>query len=250
MTGFWSDCPIPRVNPEESAYEFFDDFTKFSVGDNTGIWTLDQTNGSAVLVSSEAATGKGGVVRIGTDGTADNDYATIKVTTADTGAAFRIEDGATTSKKLWFAARVYPYEVTDCSYYVGLFDQTTTEPGLDDTGAENLGAAQDGVYFRSLNGTPTELDFCCAKNGSETEVKGAAGTLAATTWITVGFKYDGNSTVQAWINGVKVATVMSTSLTNFPDDVGLTPLMFVKDGEATGEIKYLYCDWIKCVQER
>jgi len=247
VSGFWAGCPLSRVNPEDSAYEIFDDFTSFSVGDTTSKWTLDHTNSTAVLVSAEATTGVGGVVAITTGGVAE-DFAQIKVTSTDTGAPFRLLD-ATTGRDLWFAVRVYVSSIADISFYFGLFNQAATEVGTDNTGALHATTAIDGIYFRTLNATPTEIDWGCAKNNTETEVAGAAGTLAATTWTTLGFKYDASQqAVIPYQDGVSLGYAMSTSLTNFPDDQGLTPLVYIKEG--AGAAKVLNVDWIRCIQKR
>jgi len=248
ISGFWEGCPNVRVDPEASAFEIFDDFTSFEVGDATAKWTLDQTNGVAALVSAEEDTGVGGVVAVGTNATLDNDFANLKVSSTDTGAPFRLLD-ATTGKDLWFAIRIYTSSIAANSiYYVGLFEQSDTEYGVDDTGARNM---TDGIYFRTLAATPTEIDWCCTKDSTETEVGGAVGTLAATTWTVLGFKYDAsNQVVVPYLNGAQLSYPMSTSLANFPDDQGLTVGFFTKTGDVGGAAKTIYVDWVKCVQKR
>ena len=242
-SGFWADCPVPRVDPEKSCYQVFDDFETLRVGATTGMWTLDNTNGSIVLVSAEATTGLSGIAKMGTDGSLAEDFAHLKATSTNTGAPFKIT--TSNGKKLWYAIRFYVSSVTDCSYYFGLCDEAMTESGIDNTGAENFG---DGVYFRTINGSPTEIDWAHAKNNTETEVKGAIATLAITTWNTLGFYFDGVSAVIPYVNGVKQDYQVNTGATNFPGDQGLTPFFYVKEGAGTAT--YIYVDWIKCVQIR
>ena len=248
-TDFWYGCPIPRVNPAESVYEQFDDFTSLSVGDATSKWTLDNTNGTVALASAEAATGVGGVIDMSTGGVLDNDFANLKISTTDTGAPFRLLD-ATTGRDLWFAARIYVSSIAANTgiYYIGLFNPADIEVGADNTGARNM---TDGIYFRNLAATPTEIDWACTLNSTETEIQGAASTLAATTWIILAFKYVAASrTVIPYVNGTQLNYPMSTTITNFPDDQGLTAGLFVKTGDVAGAVQHLYVDWIKVVQKR
>ena len=241
ITGFWAGCPIPRVDPENSCYEIFDDFTSFDVGDTTSKWTLDATNGTAALVSAEAATGLGGVLALTSTATA-HDWASIKVTSTDTGAPFMVvEDNG---KELWYAARIYVSSVSvKTMYYLGLFAYNDSEVGTDTSGAM---AGNDGIYFRTLPATPTEIDIATALSTTETEIKGAAGTLAASTWTTLGIHFDGAATVSFWQDGALIGSV-DTGVTNMPDDIGLTPLFFTKNVD-TGHVMNI--DWIRCVQKR
>jgi len=252
-SGFWAGCPIPRVDLDTSAFVIFDDFTSLSLGDATGKWTLDNTNGSAVLTDCQLFDGTneklGGIVKVGTDGSLAEDFACMKVSSTDTGAPFKITSNS--GKKLWFATKIYVSSITDCSYYVGLCDQTVTEPGADDTGAENFGVAQDGVYFRTLNASPTAIGWAHTKNGTETIKKAGIGTLTASTWITLGLYFNGLTGVIPYIDGVAQDYAIATGASNFPGgstDQGLTPFFYVKEGAGTAT--YIYVDWIKCVQIR
>ena len=244
LTGMWSNCSALTVDPNTASCVFLDDFTEFDV-DTAAVskWTLNNTNGTAVLGTADTH-GLGGVVVL-TVGAVDNDYASIKVTTTNTGAPFMIVSNS--GRRLWFEARLYMSAAADESIYVGLFTDSVTEPGLDNAGTENLGATDDGIYFRTANATPTELDWACTKNGTETEVGGGIVTWAATTWTRIGFYFDGVTSVVPYVDGTPYA-VMSTALTNFPDDIGLTPLVYLKDGAAVQKIMWL--DYVICVQER
>jgi hypothetical protein len=241
-TGMWANCPLVNyANGHTLAYEFFDDFMEFSVGDATSRWTLDATNGTAVLGSAETAStpGLGGYITMNAPGT-DNDFANLKLTSTNTGAPFRLADSG---KAMWYECRFMVSSVTDVIYYIGLFNEAETEVGADNTGAENI---TDGIYWRTLSATPTEIDFAHNLNGTEAEVQGNSATLAAATAVTVGFYFDG-TTLTPYVNGTAKTTVLAAA-TNFPVDQGLTPGFFVKDG--AGASKSLYVDWVKCVQIR
>ena len=245
LTGMWSKSSVLTVDPSIAPVVFFDDFADFGVGATTGIWTLNNTNGTAVLGTADV-NGLGGVVVLATGGVLAENYASIKVTTTDTGAPFMIVSNS--GKKLWFEVRLYMSAAADESFYVGLFTDDVAQPGINDFGTENLGVAQDGIYFRTVNGTPTELDWACTKNGTEAEVKGNLDTWAATTWTRLGFYFDGVTSVVPYVDGVVSGSVMSTGLTDFPDDIGLTPLLYLKDG--AGVAKEMWVDYIRVVQDR
>ncbi len=246
--GFWADCPS-ELDPDPSrAVFFFDDFLDFAVGDATSKWNLNTTGGTAILGSAEAANtpGAGGYVSIGTIGTTDNDYATIKPCSTDTGAPFMITENS--GKKLWWEARIMVSSIVDCAIMAGLFNENIDDCTVNDTGAE---AVQDGFYFRTLTASPTEIDTATNQNTTETEIGGNAGTLAAATAITFGMKFDGVTTLTFYINGTALDDVVTIGDTgNIPNDQGLVPGFHIKDGEAAGEIKRLYIDWVKVVQLR
>jgi hypothetical protein len=237
--GLWNGCPT--LDQPELCYGIVDHFLELSVGDTTSRWTLDNTNGTAVLGAAQTV-GLGGVAVLNAPGT-DNDWVSLKLTTADTGAPFKITKDS--GKKLWFGARLAMVSIVETCWYVGLFGEASTEVGADDDGAENLGATEDGVYWRDLlHGTSDKPDFCVTKNGAETIVKDGAITQS-TTFHNYGFYFDGASTIYPFIDDVGYTTVAADA-TNFPHDVGLTPLVFLKAGTAAS--KTVYVDWIKCVQ--
>lgn len=246
--GFWADCPlIGYANGHTLAYEFFDDFMDFAVGDATSRWTLGTTQGTAILGSAEASNtpGPGGYASIGTAGTSQYDYASIKPCSTNTGAPFKIAKDS--GKKLWFECRIMVSSIVDANIMVGLFNEDVDDMSVDATGAESV---QDGVYHRTIVATETEIDFAVNKDTTETEVKSNGGTLGAATAITLGFKFDGVSTLTSYVNGTAEATTSEVDATNFPSDQGLTPAFFIKDAQSGGAAKRLYVDWVKVVQLR
>lgn len=247
-SGFWADCPlVGYAGGHAQAFEFFDDFVEFSVGDATSRWTLSTTQGTAILGSAQASNtpGAGGYVSIGTGGTAQYDYATIKLASTNTGAPFKITKDS--GKKLWYECRIMVSSITDVNMMIGLFNEDVTDCSNDSDGVESV---QDGVYHRTLVATETEIDFGVNQDGTETEVKSNGGTLAANTAIVLGFKFDGASTLTSYVNGAAQATTSEVDATNFPSDQGLTPAFHIKDAESGGQTKRMYIDYVKCVQLR
>lgn len=234
----WAGCPSIWL-PEHS-YGFEDDFLEFGYGDTTGRWTLDNTNGTAVLGAAET-TGLGGVLVLNAPGT-DNDWVSIKLTTTDTGAAFKITKDS--GKKLWFGVRLAVTSIIETCWYAGLFNEADKEVGADDDGTELV---TDGVYWRDLlHAVSDKPDFCVAKDGTETIVKDGAIT-SDTSFHTYGFTFDGASTIMPFVDDTAYTTVAADA-TNFPSDQGLTPLVFMKAGVAGS--KTVWLDWIRCVQLR
>lgn len=237
--GLWSGAP--DLNHPEVAYGISDDFVELGVGDATSRWTLDATNGTAVLGSAETV-GLGGVVVLNAPGGLDNDWVSLKLTTTDTGAAFKITKDS--GKKLWFGAKLSVEQIIETCCYVGLFAEGEAEVGADDTGARNM---VDGVYFRMLlHAVSDAWDFATTKNSVEQEVAAAAQAADTDSHI-FGLYFNGESTIYAYIDG-SVVGQQEVDDAEFPDDVGLTPLVFVKTGEAGS--KDVHLDWIKCVQLR
>ncbi len=240
--GFWSDCPCVEVDPSVSAYEVFDDFVYSSVGDVTSKWMKDADTGTAAL-GSAATYGLGGIMVMDTTA-AKNKYVGLKVMDADAkNGSFKITKSS--GKKLWFAARVKLTSVADEVLYIGLIDGATTKCGADDSGAENLA---DGVYFRTLTATPTALDFAVANTVGGETAHAAVATIAASTWYTFGFKFDGANSVQAYVNGTALSNPFQADATDFPTLVALTPHIYIQSGNGTRA--YMYVDWVKVVQLR
>ena len=240
--GFWAGCPAADQANPAPAFTFFDDFLELSLGDATSRWTLDHTQGEAILAAGETS-GIGGWLKLGVTGTTAEDFAQIRLGSTDTGCAFKITKDS--GKKLWYETSLKAaVNLADASCYFGLVDEAASEIGTDGTGAESV---ENGVYFRVLNDAPTELDTGVNKNTTETEVKANAGTLN-TTARTYGFTFDGANLITFYQDGVALADTVAADATNFPHDEALTPAFFVKSGDTGGE--YIYVDYVKIVQLR
>jgi hypothetical protein len=247
-SGFWSNCPVPNVDPTDSAYEFFDNFETVCYDDVAAPWTIDTTNGTLTMAAAETA-GLGGYATLYLAAATNNDLQ-MKVSTADTAAGpFKVTTyaaaTATSGRKLWFEAKFWSPVITATTFYVGLIDGGCTQAGANATGARNM---TSGIYFRTLQASSTAIDWCCSAASTETVVGTGIATLVASTAITLGFYFDGNKTVLPYVNGTLVNYPMSTALTNFPGTVGLTPVIYWQTGAIVA--KTMYLDWVKCVQKR
>jgi hypothetical protein len=101
----------------------------------------------------------------------------------------------------------------------------------------------DGVFFIKADGS-TSVSLRVEKNNTATATTGVA-TLANDTFITLGFYYDGGSSIQYSVNG----TVTGTSVTtNLPDDEALTVTLALQNGEAAA--KTMTVDYVFVAKER
>jgi len=135
-------------------------------------------------------------------------------------------------KKLWYKCRFKIKEVIQCDAKIGLIVTDTTL--LDVT---------DGVYFQTDDGD-AYLDFGVEKDDTATATT-AIATLVADTFLTVGFYYDGASTIEYSVNDVILGSVATT---NMPDDEELTVTFGIQNGEVAANI--LSIDYVMVCKER
>lgn len=78
-----------------------------------------------------------------------------------------------------------------------------------------------------------------------TELVATAKTLVANIWYRVGITFDGNSTIEFWVDGVSVGKVQYDA-TNFPENTKLGVVLAGHLGDGTGA--NILFDWVKCYQ--
>lgn len=149
----------------------------------------------------------------------------------------------------YFEARFKVSSVSDnvIACYVGLGEAAMAGANMQ-TDDDGVLAIKDWIVARNVftnggtTGTETGLDFAFATaSGAEVEVISDADTLAADTWVKVGFVHDGKSKITYFVNGVANATTSDPSDTNFPDGEELSFIAGAKLGETTGGVFSL--DW-------
>ena len=199
-------------------HTYFDDFDYFTAGD----WTITTTEAGAGDATEALTDGDGGLLLI-TNDAADNDNDFLQ----KKGESFKFVAG----KRLWFKTRFKVSDATQSDLVIGL--QITDTTPL---------AVTDGVYFLKADGSTT-VNCLVTKNSTSTTT--AAATLASDTFITLGFYYDGASTIQIWADDLVVATSVTTNLV---DDEELTISFGIQNGEAVA--KTLTIDYILAVKER
>jgi hypothetical protein len=203
-------------NAPSNFHNYFEDFDYYTAGD----WTVTETDAGATQALTD---GDGGWLLI-TNTAADNDLVALQ----KKGESFRFASG----KKLWFEARFKVSDATQSDVVMGL--QITDATPLDVT---------DGVFFIKADGAAT-VDLLVEKNNTATTTSSVA-TMANDTFITLGFFYDGVSTIYYFVNG---ALGGSSVTTNLPDDEDMTISFAIQNGEAVA--KTMTVDYINVAKER
>lgn len=212
------ECLMPVFDPSK-CIEYWNDFLTY----NTADWTITTTEAGGGDATEALTQGQGGALLI-TNDAADNDNDFFQLV----GEAFKFVVG----KKTWFKTRFKVSDVTQSDFVIGL--QITDTTPL---------AVTDGVYFRKDDGD-TDLDFVVIKDSTATTTT-VSSLLANNTYITLGFYYDGASSIKIYADGVLIGTSVTTNLV---DDEDLTVSFGIQNGEAVA--KTMTIDYIHVVQER
>ncbi len=196
-------------------HTYFEDFDYYAAAD----WTVTETQACATQALTD---GDGGLLLL-TNTAADNDLVALQ----KVGESYRFASG----KKLFFEARFKVSNATQSDVVMGL--QITDATPLDVT---------DGVFFLKSDESTT-ISLLVEKNNTATTT--SVGTLADDTYIRLGFYYDGNSSIQAFVNGTYVAT---SATTNLVDDEDLTISFAIQNGNAVA--RTMTVDYIYVAKER
>jgi len=218
ITNVAENAPFADLNmPAPTLYHtYFEDFDYYVAGD----WTVTETDSGA---TQALADGDGGLLLI-TNTAADNDLVSLQ----KKGESFLFASG----KPLFFEARFKVSDATQSDVVIGL--QITDTTPLDVT---------DGVFFIKADGS-TSVSLLVEKNNTATTTSSVA-TLADDTFITLGFYYDGASSIQYSVNGTVTGT---SAVTNLPDDEALTVTMAIQNGEAVA--KTMTVDYVFVAKQR
>jgi len=232
-TGVWADCPSLAIAYDPTVgYVFFEDFMNWKgVAIATTAmagWTVSQSSTGAVSTSDTA---QGGILLI--------DSAS---TTATYGAQIQYTEGTlpfipVADQDIWFECRLAVDEALKCEFFAGLSAVDTSIIAGSDMTADN----HIGWECHTDNGV---LLFGAEKAGTEATPV-ASTTLVEDTYVRLGFKVNGVTSVEHWVNGVKASTTHLT--VNIPV-VGVTPSFVCQSGGTQDPIIHL--DWVKCVQIR
>lgn len=198
---------------------YFNDFDTYVAAD----WTITTTEAGAGDATEALTNADGGVLLITNDAADDDADFFQKV-----GESFKFTSG----KQLWFVARFKVSDATQSDFVMGL--QITDTTPL---------AVTDGVYFRKDDGD-ANLDFVVIKDSTATTAT-AATTISNDTYVKVGFYYDGVSSIEYFVDDVKLGTSVTT---NLPDDEELTISFGIQNGAAAA--KTMSLDYIGAMKER
>jgi hypothetical protein len=209
----FADLTMPAPTKFHTYYEDFD----YYVAAN---WTVTETQAGATQALTD---GDGGLLLI-TNTAADDDLVSLQ----KVGESYRFASG----KELFFEARLKVSDATQSDVVIGL--QITDTTPLD---------VSDGVFFIKADGS-TSVSLLVEKNGTATTTSSVA-TMANDTFISLGFYYDGASSIQYSVNGVVKGTSVTT---NLPDDEDMTVTIALQNGEAVA--KTMTVDYVFVAKER
>lgn len=257
----WTAVDGQALSPDGLSNMYFlgDDFTGFAlstaVGTNVGRYassgsgylSYEDTGGSITQLATEI----GGVARITTDGT-DNDEVWLQPGMA-TSVFGKVSDTAGDDKLLIFEARFRVGQVTDTyNTFIGLSEEgLAAADTVTDAGAL---ASKDLLGFWVLEGDGDSLKFGYRKAGQAVQTVGTFGTaLAASTWYKVGLVYDPREIpakrIKFFVNNVEqtsYVTATNIAAATFPDAEELQPLFGIKNGSAAASNVDL--DWFLAAQ--
>jgi len=209
----FADLTMPAPTKFHTYYEDFD----YYVAAN---WTVTETQAGATQALTD---GDGGLLLI-TNTAADDDLVSLQ----KVGESYRFASG----KELFFEARLKVSDATQSDVVIGL--QITDTTPLD---------VSDGVFFIKADGS-TSVSLLVEKDNTATTTSSVA-TMANDTFISLGFYYDGASSIQYSVNGVVKGTSVTT---NLPDDEDMTVSIALQNGEAVA--KTMTVDYVFVAKER
>ena len=250
-SGFWpTDEILATIAGQTGGIFLRDDFTSFygllttTVGDyssQSGGWVSYQDSGNTI---TQLATETGGVVRITTD-TTDNDEAWLS-----TGSGIVKVDDALRTGRLFFEARFRTTTIATRNIVVGLGEEgMAVADSISDSGVM---VDKDFLGFRSLEGDADGLDFAhnVASGGGYITTIDDVQTLVASTWYKAGFLIDLAAPTpyagRCFIDGVENGTYLTRTAIDaatFPAGEELAILLGVKNGAGAATI--LDVDWVQ-----
>jgi hypothetical protein len=203
---------MPQPHPSLPAFVCSDDFDTYTAGH----WTI-----TAIGVATQAlvADEPFGALAL-TNAAADNDGVQIQRTTEN----FTLAAG----KKAWFETRLKVSDATQSDFVVGLCILDTTL-----LGAVDGDGFTDGIYFSKEDGD-TNLDFAVQKDTTTGQNRAAAVATVGTSYMTLGFEYDGAGYVKYFVDGVHKGTLEASS--TYLPDTPITVSFALLNGEAVAKV--------------
>lgn len=206
--------------PDPSSWHvYFNDFNTYLASE----WVVTETDAGA----TEALTAGDGGLLLLTNTAADNDLVALQSNVG----SFLMAAG----KKAMFKARFKVSDATQSDLVIGLQIIDTTPL-----------AVSDGIWFQKDDGDAFIDVYCGKSSGAGTTSSLAIGTLVDDTFIELGWYYDGNVTIGAYINNVLVAALDASS--TYLPDANLAMSFALQNGEAVA--KTMTLDFILGAKQR
>ena len=227
----WGDAPTAAELADPGAgISYFDDFLEAANLVTTEGWVITQnTSGAMSLVAAE-----GGVLLIDSAGHvgAHDGVGSAQLLNC------RFLPKAGTN--IWFEARVKMNDASD-EYFVGLCATDTT---VLTTGGAIDDASDKCGFYAPTGGTDEKLSSITARTSADDATTDVVANTDA-TYITLGFKITGITTVDFYADGVLVESGAVTA--NVPN--AAMCLSFASQCKATSVDSELSVDWVKIVQD-
>jgi hypothetical protein len=249
-TGIWSTCPaIDYMLDPTKGMVYFNDFQgDYVLAANQAVTHLDHgvsgdTGATAGSTISVLATDPNGALVI--SGTTDNETSAISALGGKNTAGHFV---LTSGKKSWFEARIKTANITDAKYgfFCGFAEEAllAEDSLLADDGTVN---DKDYIGFLRVEGDGDKLDTVHRKAaGAAVVVKADAITVAADTYIKVGFYCDG-TTVTFYANGVALADTCALATATVP--TGEEMAFYLILNNAAAEAATVTIDWVRIARE-
>jgi len=224
----WEDCPWEEIerNPGLGIVYFNDFMGTENLASGEG-WTITQvTSGTMSLLAAE-----GGALHVDSGGHASADDGVQ-------GQLLNCRFLPAAGKTIWFEARVKMNDATD-QYYIGLAETDTTliDGGVIDDASDKCG------FFHHAASTDNKISCICSRADADETTANVADNTDG-TYMTVGFRISGLTSVEFYVNGVLVET--SSTTTKIPNSAMC--LSVVAQVEATDEDAEMDIDWVKIAQ--
>jgi len=239
----WSQVGNSMLAPDgySGGYFILDDFRGFGIGtavtSNVGYYvgeagtyySFEDTGGAIAQLATERT----GAVRLSVD--ADDNQETWLQYGNATSVSSVISTTSGADKFLAFECRFRPNDVVG-NRFVGLAEEgAAANSFIADDGLSI--ADKDYIGFYALEATPTVLNFGYKKASQTAQLAiTTAGTLAAATWIKVGFVYNPaappSRRLTVFVNNeenVTALTATNLAAATFPNGEELSPIFGVKN---------------------
>lgn len=258
----WNDCPVEVLKRDPAkGQHYFNDFHQAVVGGSTLV--LGQPGGLTAYLESNAAgdlavvASQAGEMDMVADGTDQDVYC---VTSGDNVAGKFLTPTAGAAKNFWFEARVKVSTITDGD--IGLFVGLAQPGEAKDAGGVFGGDAAaladvDYVGFAILEGDGDALRLVYNEATSGVAQSAAAATVAADTYVRVGFKVTtgvkGRKVLRWFINGAELSTDNDVDLNkanaNWPGNTAMDLVLSLVGGTSAADGDKLTVDWIRVAHE-
>ena len=259
----WADCPVKDMleDPGIGIYQF-EDFT------SGGLLTAPTTHAALVGIPYSGFSSSAAQISYGnptfTTTTEDRGTLVLEETTTRESTSFRSDIVpfrlSANFGKLWFEARIKISTVAadEVSFFIGLFEDETLTVDIPviAAGADtHLIASKNLVGFKKPVADTTTYDAIYRADGqTAVVVHDGLGTLAADTYIKLGFVFDpaDSNRLYYYVNNEKqvpttLVTVPDNTGTTFPADVPLGFVMGMSVGTAASTNQFT-CDWFRIAQ--